>query len=79
MSTVVITPRYIKLWRKKLLAGPKNTILYVKVDDIAASLKRAASLGAKTVKPKTEIPGGHGFYAHFRAPDGNRFGIYNAS
>jgi hypothetical protein len=29
------------------------------------------------IKAKTEIPGGHGFFAHMKAPDGNVWGIYS--
>lgn len=54
-----------------------KTTFYVKVDDIAAALDHAAKLGAKTVLAKTEIPGGHGFFAKFKAPEGNVMGIYN--
>lgn len=52
---------------------------YVGVDDIPVSLARAKDLGASLVKGKTEIPGGHGFYAHLRGPDGNVFGLHSKS
>lgn len=52
---------------------------YVGVEDIPVSLARAKDLGASLVKGKTEIPGGHGFYAHLRAPDGNVFGLHSKS
>lgn len=57
-------------------AADAKTMLYVNVDDIAATLAKGEQLGATTVKPKTEIPGGHGFFAHMKAPDGNVWGIY---
>lgn len=53
-----------------------KTMLYVNVTDIAETLAKAATLGATTAKEKTEIPGGHGFFAHMKAPDGNVWGIY---
>lgn len=56
-----------------------KTTFYVNVDDIAATLAHATSLGAKVVLPKTEIPGGHGFIAKFRAPEGNVLGLYKRS
>ena len=54
-----------------------KTTLYVNVDDIPAALTKAAKLGAKVTVPKTEIPGGHGFFAKFRAPEGNVIGVYS--
>ncbi|MBX3471211.1 MAG: VOC family protein [Planctomycetes bacterium] len=57
-------------------AGDARTMLYVNVDDIPATLARALDLGAKTIKDKTEIPGGHGWFAQLQAPDGNVWGIY---
>lgn len=54
----------------------RGTILYVNVDDIPSTVRKAESLGARAAKPKTEIPGGHGFYAHIEAPDGNLLGVY---
>ena len=35
---------------------PGNVLLYVSSDDIDSDLKKAESLGAKVVVPKTEIP-----------------------
>lgn len=52
--------------------------IYFQVLDIPAMLQRAGNLGATQVKDKTEIPGNHGFYAHFRTADGNQFGIWSA-
>jgi hypothetical protein len=53
-----------------------KTRIYVNVDDIPATIAKASELGAKVLLPKTEIPGGHGFFAHLRAPEGNTIGIY---
>jgi predicted enzyme related to lactoylglutathione lyase len=58
-------------------AADSKTMIYVNVSDIPGTLTKATKLGALSVKPKTEIPGGHGFYAHMKAPDGNVFGIYS--
>lgn len=54
-----------------------KTLVYVNVDDLNTTLKKAQNLGAKTVKPRTEIPGGHGYFAQLRAPEGNVLGIYS--
>ena len=63
-----------------MLQGPaasgSQTMIYVNVADIAKTLTKATTLGAKTIKPRTEIPGGHGFFAQLQAPDGNVWGIY---
>lgn len=53
-----------------------KTVICVNVNDINATLAKAGTLGGSTVAPKAEIKGGHGFYATFRAPDGNVLGIY---
>jgi uncharacterized protein len=55
---------------------PGGAILYVGSQDIDADLRRAAGFGAKTVVPKTEIPG-MGWYAIFADPTGNRFGLFS--
>lgn len=63
-----------------MLQGPAaadaRTMIYVNVQDIGATLAQGSKLGATTIKQKTEIPGGHGFFAHMKAPDGNVWGIY---
>ncbi len=57
--------------------GNQTTLIYVNTNDIEGLLSKGERLGAHTVKPRTEIPDGHGFFAHMRAPDGNVFGIYS--
>ncbi len=54
-----------------------KTTIYVNVNDIPAMLDKAIKIGARTIAPKTEIPGGHGFFAKIQTPDGNHFGIYS--
>jgi predicted enzyme related to lactoylglutathione lyase len=51
--------------------------LYFQVDDCAAYLKKAASLGGKVVTEKTEIPS-HGWYGKFADLDGNNIGLFEA-
>jgi predicted enzyme related to lactoylglutathione lyase len=48
---------------------------YMMVDDLQASLKKAESLGGKTVLQPTPIPG-MGAFAWFSDPEGNVLGIY---
>ncbi len=47
---------------------------YVQVDDLDAYLKKAESLGGRTVVPPTEIPNMVTF-AMFSDPDGNAVGL----
>lgn len=54
-----------------------KTMFYVNVDDIKTTIGKATKLGAKTFKDRVEIPGGHGFFAQLRAPEGTIFGIYS--
>ena len=54
---------------------PHNyTIFYVQVDDVAAYLAKAGSLGGKTVVPPVEIP--TGTFAWFADPEGNVIGLW---
>ncbi len=54
-----------------------DILLYIAADDIEAFLKKAATLGGKTLQPKTEIPG-VGWFALFADPSGNRMGVFTA-
>ncbi len=49
--------------------------VYVQVDDLAASLDRAKSLGGKTLVPPTAVPGA-GQFAWMADPDGNVIGLW---
>jgi uncharacterized protein len=56
---------------------PHNyTIFYVDVDDVAAYLKKAESLGGKTLVPPVEIP--TGTFAWFKDPEGSTIGLWKA-
>ncbi len=50
---------------------------YVEVAEVNAALKKAEALGAKTVRPRTEIPGGHGFFGIFKDPQGYDLGVWS--
>ena len=54
----------------------KYTIFYVDVEDVAAYLKKAESLGGKTVVPPVEIP--MGTFAWMQDPEGNTVGLWKA-
>jgi predicted enzyme related to lactoylglutathione lyase len=50
------------------------TIFYVGVDDVAAALQKANSLGAKTLVPPMDIP--TGTFAWMQDPAGNTVGLW---
>lgn len=52
-------------------------VVYIEVDDIEASLAAVGANGGSTVVPRTEIGGGHGFFALFRDPAGNVVGVWS--
>ena len=54
--------------------GPNKIIIYIQVDDLQAYLKKAESLGGKTVQEPTEIPG-MVTLATFSDPEGNLIGL----
>src|SRR6202795_4906004 len=53
------------------------TIFYVDVDDVATYLKRAESLGGKTLVPPVKIP--TGTLAWMQDPEGNTVGLWKAN
>jgi predicted enzyme related to lactoylglutathione lyase len=55
-----------------------GVIFYVEVDDIEAYLKKAVELGGQQAVAKTEISG-HGWYGHFKDPDGNVIGLFTGN
>ncbi|GLY89700.1 glyoxalase [Actinoallomurus iriomotensis] len=54
---------------------PGYAIFYVTVEDVAAALAKAESLGAKAIVPPTTTPDGLVF-AQLRDTTGNHFGIF---
>ncbi len=54
---------------------PSGTILYVGVDEIDTTLKKAEKLGAKVVTPKSPIPT-VGFFGMLLDPEGNKIGLF---
>ena len=50
------------------------TIFYVDVEDVAAALKKAESLGGKTLVPPVDIP--TGTFAWMQDPGGNTVGLW---
>lgn len=56
---------------------PNQVLIYVDSDDIEADLKKAESLGAKTVREKTVIEG-VGWFGIFEDPTGNHIALYTS-
>lgn len=51
--------------------------IVIDVEDITSKLAEIEKAGGKIVLNKTGIPGGHGFYACFRDPNGNYLQIHS--
>jgi len=51
----------------------------IDVDDVTIKLAEIENAGGKTILSKTAIPGGHGFYACFRDPNGNYLQLHSRS
>jgi uncharacterized protein len=45
--------------------------------DLAPALDRAVKAGGKVLVPKTALPPGMGFWAHFIDTEGNRIGLHS--
>lgn len=57
--------------------GAGHVTFYVEVDDLAAQLKKAESLGGKTTMPPMDVPGGPQL-AMFTDPEGHLIGLVRA-
>ncbi len=60
------------------LQGPgdaPSTTVYMRVDDLGATLDRAVSLGGAVVVPPTPLPGDYGSFAMFSDPEGRVVGL----
>ena len=51
--------------------------IVVDVDDIDLTLQQIINAGGQKILEKTEIPGGHGFYAVFKDPQGNSMQLHS--
>ena len=62
------------LWDTTELGGATWAIFYVQVEDVAATISHAESLGATVAVPM--VDGGAIEFAHLLDPHGNRFGVW---
>jgi uncharacterized protein len=51
------------------------TVNYINVEDVEEFTRKAEQLGAKTMMPKSPVPG-MGWFAQFTDPEGNVFAIW---
>jgi len=51
--------------------------IVIDVEDIEQTLENIKASGGSITKVKTEIDGGHGFYACFRDPNGNYLQVHS--
>jgi predicted enzyme related to lactoylglutathione lyase len=64
--------------RKQSRPGCDGTMVYINADGkLDASLKRAEKLGTKILVPRTEIPGGFGYFACVEDSEGNHVGLHS--
>jgi predicted enzyme related to lactoylglutathione lyase len=55
-----------------------GSLVYLNADGkLDASLKRAEKLGVPILVPRTEIPGGFGYYACLQDSEGNHVGLHS--
>ncbi len=62
------------VWDTTSVGGGSWAIFYVQVDDVKATIDKAAGLGATVVVPYTDS--GPLEFAHLQDPQGNRFGVW---
>jgi len=55
-------------------SGPQ---LVIDTDDIKAMVTKIEENGGIIIQDKTEIPGGHGYYAVFKDPNGNYLQLHS--
>ena len=54
-----------------------GTVVYLNAEpSLDAVLSRVERAGGKIAIPRTEIGGGHGYFAHILDPEGNRVGLH---
>lgn len=58
-------------------ADDRGVKIYVRVPDVEAHLEKAGALGAPTLLPPMDLPGGYGRIAVVADPDGNPVGLWS--
>ncbi len=55
----------------------QGSTVYLSLSDIRPALDRVDAQGGDVFVPRTELPGGMGFFAQFRDCEGNRVGLWS--
>jgi predicted enzyme related to lactoylglutathione lyase len=63
------------IMKNPMPGGPDNWLPYILVDDVVASTKKAASLGATIAQDVTEVPD-MGYFSVIIDPTGSAFGLW---
>lgn len=64
--------------RQQQRPATDGTLIYLNADGrLNATVDRAKSSGSKVLVPRTEIPGGFGFYACIMDSEGNHVGLHS--
>jgi predicted enzyme related to lactoylglutathione lyase len=64
--------------RKAQRPASEGALVYLNVDGkLDASLKRAEKLGVQVLVPRTQVPGGYGYYACLQDSEGNNIGLHS--
>lgn len=67
------------VFRENHKPSATGALVYLNAEGkLDASLKRAEKLGVKVLVPRTEIPGGFGFYACVQDSEGNHVGLHSS-
>jgi uncharacterized protein len=59
---------------RRMMPG-QSPVNYIAVDDVDEFARKAQQLGAKSIMPKTPVPG-MGWFAQLKDPEGNVFAIW---
>jgi len=64
--------------RAQMKPSTDGTMVYLNVDgQLDATLDRAKELNSNILVPRTEIPGGYGFFACITDSEGNHIGLHS--
>lgn len=64
--------------RAEMKPAAEGTIIFLNADGkLNAAVERAKSTGSKVLVPRTEIPGGFGFFACITDSEGNHVGLHS--
>lgn len=55
----------------------QGSVVYLGLADIRPALERTGAHGGDVFVPRTQLPGGSGFFAQFRDCEGNRVGLWS--